>query len=63
MFPLVVSSKFLFPKEVSGDSKDGFINASMDAFCKFITIAKLCGSRLADENIDKDIKIRFYVFA
>lgn len=38
------------------DGKKGFVNAGMDAFYKFITIAKIWESRLTPDDMDKELK-------
>lgn len=38
------------------DGKAGFVNAGLDAFYKFLTIAKIWESRLRPEDIDEQLK-------
>lgn len=49
--------KAYFLKGGFRDGKAGFVNASMDAFYKFTTIAKLWESKLTDEDIDENLRI------
>lgn len=47
--------KAYFIKGGFRDGRAGFVNASMDAFYKFTTIAKLWESNLKEEDIDKEL--------
>lgn len=48
--------KAYFIKGGFRDGKAGFVNAGMDAFYKFTTIAKLWESNLTEKDIDKELK-------
>ena len=48
--------KAYFLKGGFRDGKAGLVNAGMDAFYKFTTIAKIWESRLTNEDIDKELK-------
>lgn len=48
--------KAYFLKGGFRDGKAGLVNAGMDAFYKFTTIAKLWESNLKEEDMDNELK-------